>query len=731
MSTVELSDRTIDLTSGVVRVHDGPSLRLTSRELELVDFLARQPGGEATRDQLLVQVWGHAPDSLSRAVDLTVRRLRKKLEPDPGAHPRHLVTVYGTGYRIVTVPPPDPRGLPLSRDEALQVLLDADPGERLAAAPGACARLLESADRMPHLLVALGQMAAWCPADRLVRDADRLLAASPVAAGATRSLDAVSPDATHLARMLACLAGPVPLEVVEVVAQRPCLQALGELRTAGLLVPFADGVRLRAPIRQVLSQEADPAFHAALVPRRVAAVGTLGATLAERIERYGRTPDWLGLEALAPELRACLAAADVPNPSLWLALGRLPVHHPAVLGLLDHPAPPDPRVSIVRARWARLRRPLTEVHAQLDAACAALPEGHAYRRVGRLILARVCMDERDWKGALACLDPLVSAEPPDAIAGEACLLRCRVLLRLCDGPGARQALLEGMDILEGVGAQRLLATGWGIRADLLEAQVRRTEARSSMETALALHRASGNARGEAVMLTNLVNVLADLGDYEAVWTTAVQARAAHRRQGARRSEGILLANLAGIAATAQATDRAEAWGAQAVRICRALGLSGFEAQAWLNLATVSLGVGALDAAEDRVSQARQCAEVLGSAQLNAIVAALGAVVAACSDALDQARQRLRTVDSKPTATAAPALAASLDLMAGFVDLCEARHAADTPTAQHWIRLAAARIDALYVDGALRPAVDGTEVRGTLRLLRHDLHRTRSVCGSPA
>jgi Response regulators consisting of a CheY-like receiver domain and a winged-helix DNA-binding domain len=53
-----------------------------------------------TRDTLLAEVWGHPQDIVTRTVDNFILRLRKKIEPDP-AHPRHLLTVHGSGYKLV------------------------------------------------------------------------------------------------------------------------------------------------------------------------------------------------------------------------------------------------------------------------------------------------------------------------------------------------------------------------------------------------------------------------------------------------------------------------------------------------------------------------------------------------------------------------------------------------------------------------------------------------------
>lgn len=75
-------------------------LTLTTTELALLRYLAQRRGRDVARDELHAEVWGHGPQVLSRALDTTVRRLRKKLEVDP-RQPRHLLTVHGVGYRLV------------------------------------------------------------------------------------------------------------------------------------------------------------------------------------------------------------------------------------------------------------------------------------------------------------------------------------------------------------------------------------------------------------------------------------------------------------------------------------------------------------------------------------------------------------------------------------------------------------------------------------------------------
>ncbi|MFE0652843.1 response regulator transcription factor [Streptomyces sp. NPDC059534] len=88
----------LDTARFEVRV-DGRPVALTSKEFSLLEALARDPGRVFTRAQLIERVFGFDSDVLERTVDVHVRNLRLKLEPDP-ARPRHLETVYGRGYRL-------------------------------------------------------------------------------------------------------------------------------------------------------------------------------------------------------------------------------------------------------------------------------------------------------------------------------------------------------------------------------------------------------------------------------------------------------------------------------------------------------------------------------------------------------------------------------------------------------------------------------------------------------
>jgi DNA-binding response OmpR family regulator len=78
---------------------DGQTVRLKPKEFELLVFLARHKGIALSRDLMLERVWGWTFDGNSRTVDVHVRWLREKIEPDPN-QPQRIVTVRGIGYRF-------------------------------------------------------------------------------------------------------------------------------------------------------------------------------------------------------------------------------------------------------------------------------------------------------------------------------------------------------------------------------------------------------------------------------------------------------------------------------------------------------------------------------------------------------------------------------------------------------------------------------------------------------
>ena len=77
----------------------GQAISLTPKEFDLLAFLAQNKGLVFSREQLLEKVWGYDFEGNTRTVDVHIRWLREKIEPDP-TDPKHLVTVRGTGYKL-------------------------------------------------------------------------------------------------------------------------------------------------------------------------------------------------------------------------------------------------------------------------------------------------------------------------------------------------------------------------------------------------------------------------------------------------------------------------------------------------------------------------------------------------------------------------------------------------------------------------------------------------------
>jgi DNA-binding response OmpR family regulator len=78
---------------------DGRSIELSSREFDLLLYLARNPRLVFSRDTLLDAVWGYTFVGEPSTVTVHVRRLREKIEADP-AHPAYVKTVWGMGYKF-------------------------------------------------------------------------------------------------------------------------------------------------------------------------------------------------------------------------------------------------------------------------------------------------------------------------------------------------------------------------------------------------------------------------------------------------------------------------------------------------------------------------------------------------------------------------------------------------------------------------------------------------------
>ncbi len=96
--TLEAGPVRMDVERHVVTV-DGADTRLPLKEFELLEMFLRNPGRVLTRGQLIDRVWGSDYVGDTKTLDVHVKRLRAKLEPDP-AEPKYLVTVRGLGYKL-------------------------------------------------------------------------------------------------------------------------------------------------------------------------------------------------------------------------------------------------------------------------------------------------------------------------------------------------------------------------------------------------------------------------------------------------------------------------------------------------------------------------------------------------------------------------------------------------------------------------------------------------------
>ncbi len=97
-STIKVGSLILDLEKYEVNV-DGKVINLTLREFEVLKFLAQQPGQVVTREALLERVWGYEYYGDIRTVDVTVRRIRERIEKDT-SNPKILITKRGVGYYI-------------------------------------------------------------------------------------------------------------------------------------------------------------------------------------------------------------------------------------------------------------------------------------------------------------------------------------------------------------------------------------------------------------------------------------------------------------------------------------------------------------------------------------------------------------------------------------------------------------------------------------------------------
>ena len=97
---IEVGELVLDLDRFEVKIR-GQVIDLTLREFEVLKYLAKQPGQVVTREVLLEKVWGYEYYGDIRTVDVTVRRIREKIEEDT-SNPKILITKRSVGYYIAT-----------------------------------------------------------------------------------------------------------------------------------------------------------------------------------------------------------------------------------------------------------------------------------------------------------------------------------------------------------------------------------------------------------------------------------------------------------------------------------------------------------------------------------------------------------------------------------------------------------------------------------------------------
>ena len=97
---LDFGELSLDASSRQV-TRAGQTVALTTREFDLLWFLASNPRRVFSRSHLMDRVWGHTPALDTGTVTVHIRRLREKLESDPAA-PTHLQTVWGVGYRFIS-----------------------------------------------------------------------------------------------------------------------------------------------------------------------------------------------------------------------------------------------------------------------------------------------------------------------------------------------------------------------------------------------------------------------------------------------------------------------------------------------------------------------------------------------------------------------------------------------------------------------------------------------------
>jgi DNA-binding response OmpR family regulator len=99
-SLVQVTDQWMLDLAGQRVVGEGEEVALSPREFQLLAHMVRHEGVVLSREALIASLWGPGYEGSTREIDVYVRYLRRKLEPEP-RRPRYIITIWGVGYRYV------------------------------------------------------------------------------------------------------------------------------------------------------------------------------------------------------------------------------------------------------------------------------------------------------------------------------------------------------------------------------------------------------------------------------------------------------------------------------------------------------------------------------------------------------------------------------------------------------------------------------------------------------
>lgn len=413
LGRLALACGTVDLDRGRLRRRDGTDIALSTLETRLLGYLAARAGRAIGRDELQLQVWDHRKPVPTRAVDMAVSRLRKKLEPG-AAQPSVLVTVRHGGYRLLPAPP----ALPALPETANPLV------GRTPLVEALCARLAEGGAAVLRGPVGIGKTAVAVAAARALaeRGVRELVYADVGGAGTLEAALAT------LAR--AALAEPPPAGA----PQERVASALRELAGVPRVVVL-DHVEDCLVLADTLGRVPLPEGLTLLVASRAAVAGLpridvprLDASAADALLRSAAQREGLdgtdtlalevggspmGLELVARAMRTlgpdAVATADAPLDALAGPAGRhrdLREAVAATWGDLDEPA------QALLTRLATFRAPfsLSEARAlvgqpidvdwrTLEAAGAVVPDGEAWSVPWPLPAAARAAHPAGWEAA--------------------------------------------------------------------------------------------------------------------------------------------------------------------------------------------------------------------------------------------------------------------------------------------------------------------------------------------